>query len=277
MAGAPNPYGHQQMQGQMPAFDPRGGKQKGGTAPKVWGIMLLVAGIYVGFTALAALAMGTSVDNRITVHSFLMPAKQKVEFERLVRPVLESTNTAASLYSSASVDLFLAAFSIFVGISLLRSKPRSWRLATIRAGIGGLIGLPLSIWHTIEEVPIIEAINSATMASLKVQTGHAPPQMFSKAMDAGIIGTVILTMVVVAAFNIALFIMMNGKNVKKYLDSGAGQSEIPGYDGTMGMAGPHPVGPGPAQQPQGYGQPENPVPPSAAAPNPDVNQPPPQT
>jgi hypothetical protein len=249
MAGAPNPYGTQEPPGQMPAFDPRGGKQKGSTAPKVWGIVLLVFGGMGIINGLMNLASAMNPGLGMGMSTSTMPDEQREAFEAAMKPMLEETFSSPVFWVSIIFGILIAGFSIWTGIRLIKSKPGSWRLAAIRAVLVVGVLMPLEIWQGVLQSKHMESLQKAMMASSG--PSGPPPELMGNIMSATMWATIIATAVFTIAVNMVLLLMMTRPAVKEYLDSGAGQSDVPGYNPHMGMAGPPPAPPQAAPVPPG--------------------------
>ncbi|MDC1141657.1 hypothetical protein OAU50_01075 [Planctomycetota bacterium] len=175
-----------------------------------------------------------------------MPEEQRKAVEAAIKPMMEETFSSPIFWTSIILGTLVAAYSIFVGIRLLKSKAGSWRLAVIRAGLVVFVLMPLELWQGAIQSKHMAKMQEAMMTS--TGSGTPPPDFVGDIMSATMWGALVATAIVTIAINVVLLITITRPAVREFLDSGAGENDVAGYNPHMGMVGPPPNQP-PVQPP----------------------------
>jgi multisubunit Na+/H+ antiporter MnhB subunit len=268
MAGAPpntQPYGQQQQP--MPQYAPAAGRRPGSTAPKVWGILLLVLG-GVGLLMLVvsiAAAFGKGLDP--SAFAFGMSDEGKQEIDRLVRTMAEESRSQWTTWANLAAEAAIALLSLAAGFFLaIRPKAIGRKLAISRALVV-MLALPIygfvsfaeldrtrDLTYQMQKIQVDEALKQEQAKNPKItpeelERRRAEIQDALEAMQpfvgaAGAVG-VIITSLCVLAINGLLLFFMTRPAVRDYMNNveTAGAEPIPNYDPSMGLAmGPPPGG-----------------------------------
>lgn len=239
MAGRYQPYNMQNSSQSAPVFDPRLGRQDGATTPRVWGVLLLLFGVLSILKLLSDLASAINPEMGAQMTGQGLQPEQKKAMQDALQVMTEETIGTPLYWIAFGAGLTLAAFSIYAGIKLLKRKAGSWKLGAIRAGFAVLIVLPIEFWRDLKSM---EYMADLTKAMVNAPTGkNAPsPELMANVMSGAAWGSIVAAFVVALVLNVVLLIMITRPKVKEYLDDGAGQSDSPEYNPTMGMAAPPP-------------------------------------
>ncbi|MCC6464175.1 MAG: hypothetical protein IT463_02410 [Planctomycetes bacterium] len=240
------------------------GKRPGGTAVKVWGILLVCLGGLGVVNVIAALAMAFGGFSGSQFAVGLTP-DAKAEMERMVQRVIEEQMSSWLFWASFAGELAIAVLSVWAGVQLLRSKPQGARLALARAA---MVLLTLPIWG-IQQVRALEIQLETQQVIMEHQIKSSPRggksgkeiiEEMQPIMRGMAFGAVVVTAVFVLLINGLLAFMITRPTVKEYLANAATEKShwIPGYDPSMGLLA-NPPGQGPPAPPSpGQGPPDQP-------------------
>jgi hypothetical protein len=260
----------------MPQYAPPApGRRAGSTAPKVWGIILLVLGGIglLGFVFGLATLAGGGVSGA-TFAPGLSP-EVKTEIDRMTAELMENMKGRWSFWANQVLELAIIVLSLVAGFLLvIKPKPVGRKLAIAR-GLVVLLSLPIVGYEGItameeqmdlqvrlQKVQVEDAIarEEASNPSKTDADRQEKRQRVERVFDGmqpimkGVgLGAMILTMVVVLVINALLLFFMTRPAVKDYMDNLGkhGEEPIPNYDPSMGLA----MGPPPGAQPQPPAQP----------------------
>lgn len=272
MAGMPQqPY--PPLPQPMPQFAPHVGRQSGSMAPKVWGIILLVLGIFGLISWLVGIvSLGTGGLSGANFAPNLTP-EAKAEMDRITQVMIESMKGRWSFWLNNIAELSIVVLSVLAGILLvIKPRPLGRKLAITRALVV-MLALPVAGY---EGMTALEQNMEMQKGFLKVQAEETLAQQEARnpskddneraqrrrdiesgfdtmqpIMRGAGYGALIFTFVFVLIINGLLLFFMTRPSVKEYLESVAtgGDHAIPGYDPSMGFASGPP--PGSAQPPHG--------------------------
>lgn len=272
MAGTPQqPYGPPQQP--MPQFSPHVGRQPGGTAPKVWGVLLLV----LGFLGLVFMAMNVASmfggGLKASMFGFNLSPEAKVEIDKLVADVAAASMNQWSTWANLAAELVIAILSLIAGFLLVvKPRPVGRKLALARALLV-LLALPLYGLASVDKADMSNELTERTQRIMvddmaRQEEARSPSkndeerekrrtdmlrqvQMMQPVTEAAQYAGVAVVGLGILIINGLLLFFMTRPAVKEYLESVAsgGDHAIPGYDPSMGFASGPP--PGSAQPPHG--------------------------
>lgn len=272
MAGTPQqPYGPPQQP--MPQFAPHVGRQPGGTAPKVWGIILLVLGVFGLITWLIGIvSLGAGGMSGANFAPNLSP-ETKAEMDRITQVMIENMKGRWSFWLNNILELSIVVLSVLAGVLLaIKPRPLGRKLAITRAlvvmlalpiaGYEGMTALEqnMEMQKGVQKIQIEETLaqqearNPSKDDNERAQRRRNIEGTFDTmqpVMRGAGYGALIFTFIFVLIINGLLLFFMTRPAVKEYLESVAsgGDHAIPGYDPSMGYASGPP--PGSAQPPHG--------------------------
>ncbi|MBE7493057.1 MAG: hypothetical protein HS108_15055 [Planctomycetes bacterium] len=254
------PYGHAQAQ-PMPAYDPRMGKRPGGTATKVWGIVLLVLGVFAAINLVSSVVMTYGGFSGASWNPAMSP-ETKAEIDRLTNELMQQATARVTFWLHIVLECGIAVLSVVAGVFLvIKPKPLGARLGLARAALV-LLALPVYVYETSESMAAAldsqQAIVRVEMEAQRKKTGTKGPDMdefmqtMNPIMRGFTYGTMVLTVVFVLAINGLLAFQMTRPHIKEYLATVATEKNvIPGYDPSMGLLMPPPGAPAPGAMPPG--------------------------
>lgn len=260
----PMPYGVANPPA-APAFDPRMGKRPGGTATKVWGILLLMFG---GFGAMGLISSVASLFGGFNTGSFAfgMSPEAQAEMERLTRQLIDDSMGRPTYWIHLAAETTIIVLSLAAGVFLvIKPKPLGAKLALARVALV-LLALPV---YGYETNAVMDAAFTSQQEMIRLQIesdrksgklkGPNPDEFMgtmNKIMKGVGYGTVVITVVLVLIINGLLGFQMSRPHVKEFLAAAENEKQvIPGYDPTMGLMMPPPPGPGAPQPPAPPSQP----------------------
>lgn len=257
---AANPYGHATPAQAMPAFDPRQGKRPGGTATKVWGIMLLIFGGFGAMNLISAVAMLFGGFGGGSTFAVGLSPEAKAEMDRLTQQLIDSALGRPTYWIHLFAESLLIVLSIGAGIFLvIKPRPLGAKLALARVALV-LLALPI---YGYETNSVMDATFTSQQEMIRLQmeserkagrTGGPNTDEFmgtmSKVMKGVGYGTVVLTVVIVLIINGLLAFQMSRPHIKEYLAAVEQEKQvIPGYDPSMGLMLHNPPAPPGPQAP----------------------------
>jgi hypothetical protein len=257
----------------MPQFAPHVGRQSGGTAPKVWGIILLILGVFGLISWLVGIVtLGTGGISGSSFAPNLTP-ETKAEMDRITQVMIDNMKGRWSFWLNNIVELSIVVLSLLAGVLLvIKPKPLGRKLAIARALVV-MLALPVAGY---EGMTALEQNMEMQKGVMKIQAEEALAQQEARnpskddneraerrrSIEGGFdtmqpimrgagYGALIFTFIFVLIINGLLLFFMTRPSVKEYLETVAtgGDNTIPGYDPSMGLAAGPP--PGSAQPPHG--------------------------
>jgi len=271
------PYGSQNpapppMQHMMP-------RREGSMAPKVWGVILLILGglglIMIVMNLASVLGGGMSAST----FSFNSSPEAKQQMDHLAETVVASAMHRWSFWANGALEVAIAMLSLWAGFRLaVKPAPKGRKLAIARALVV-LLALPVygyeSMTQTDQSMSMVGKLQEVQVKDMLDQQEKEHPsnspeerqkrkervtravQQVQPLMKGVGYGTVIFFSICVLVLNGLLLFFMTRPKVKDYMDHvHENVGEIPGFDPSMGIAGPppgtgppHPGQPSPADQP----------------------------
>lgn len=256
---SPTPYGHQPQTPPMPAYDPRMGKRPGGTATKVWGIVLIILGAFGVINLISAIVMLFGGFNTAAFTPTLSP-DAKAAMEQMQKDLIDSALSRPSFYIHLASEFLVVGLSLLAGIYLvIKPKPLGAKLALARVAVV-LLALPIYAYETNSTMEGTmasqEAMMRAQMEHERKKSGNKGPNTdeimgtMNTVMKGVGYGTMVVTVVFVLIINGLLAFQMSRPHIKEYLAGAATEKVvIPGYDPSMGLMMPPPGAPPGPQAP----------------------------
>ncbi len=253
------PYGQNN-----PEFRPMpSGNQPGSTACKVWGIILLLLGVFGAFNMLVALAMIIGDINPMNM-TWGLSEEMARDMKAMNDQMIQDMQGRWTFWVNLLGEMILVALSMGAGIFLLiKPKPAGRSLALAR----GMLVLALLPVYAYEQFTMLDGNFEAQMAMTRAEMKRAaPPANTAPAGNGAPVGSpapapqlpqgmedvmrginygmVIAMSLGVLVFNGLLLFFISRPTVRTYLESVAreGESPIPGYDPSMGMLHQPPPG-----------------------------------
>ncbi|MCA8914626.1 MAG: hypothetical protein KDB90_04370 [Planctomycetes bacterium] len=272
---AQQPYGVPNQP--MPQYAPPG-RQKGSVAPKVWGVILLIFGLFAAFSFISSLVtLGGGISGSTFAPGLSPEVKQ--EMDRMTAQMISDMKGRWSFWLNMAGEGLVMALSFSAGIWLvIKPKPLGRKLAIARALLVLLL-VPVAGYEGVKAIEgqlesQAQIMKLSTDDAIKKQEASNPSANNEQAenrrkraeetMDSmqplvrgASYGVVIVTSIGVLVINCLLLFFMTRPAVKEYLESveEGGDNSIPGYDPSMGLVTgpppgpPHPGQPSPANQP----------------------------
>jgi hypothetical protein len=258
---APRPYGDATA---VPPMASPGQNQ--GTSAKIWGILLLILGLWAVINFLISfLAPLAGVDTSGLLVGITGDVREAAAI--IVEEMYEQRIGRWTFWLTYGMELPIGIMSILAGWWLL-IKPRRFgrKLALIRALLV-LVLLPFTAFEAVTQAQhMVEAQSTIYRQVYEEefrQAGVDPsdrddfPQTMELIMDGAVYGVTLFSIVAMLVINALLVFFMTRPGIRQYLDdceSGKAQG-IPLYNATMGMPGAPPPGsvppPGNQDPPQG--------------------------
>ena len=271
------PYGTQNpapppMQHMMP-------RREGSMAPKVWGIILLILGALGLMMIVMNMASMLGGGMKASTFSVSMSPEAKEQMDRLTETIVQSAMHRWSFWANGFLEVAIALLSLWAGFRLaVQPTPKGRKLAIARALVV-LLALPVygyeSMTATDESMGMVGKLQEVQIKDIVEQQEKENPsnspeerqkrqeratravQQMQPFMKGVGYGMVILIAIGVLILNGLLLFFMTRPKVKDYMDHvHENVGEIPGFDPSMGIAGPppgtgppHPGQPSPANQP----------------------------
>lgn len=240
----PMPYGVQQP---APVYVPTA-KQPGSATCKVWGILLIVFGLFSLLSLLASLAV---FFGGFTGSSFAVGVDE--EARRQIDQFTEDMTTNMlgrwSFWVNNVGEVVIVGLSLVAGFLLaLKPRPIGRKLAIARALLV-LVLVPVVAYESVivieDQFALQERMMRATLEGQPSTPGVSPDEVLEEMQPLvrGITyGGVIFTVVVILAINLLLLYFMTRPAVQEYLKNAAeGRTGgIPQYDPAMGIMHPPP-------------------------------------
>lgn len=277
------PYGQQNPA--PPPFAPRMPRREGSTAPKVWGIILLILGGLGLMMMIMNMASVLGGGMQASSFSVGMSPEAKAELDRVGQALVQSALHRWSFWANAVLEVVIACVSVAAGY-LLVIKPRAkGRTLAVARALIVLLALPVygyeSMTATNQSMDMVARLQQVQIQDAVAQQEKSNPskdaaekerrQESAQRMVEGMqplmkglgYGMVVLIVVGMIAINSMLLFSMTRPKVKDYMDHVAEDSagDIPGFDPSMGLAmrpGAPPAQSAPAQPPPNPGQEQQP-------------------
>jgi hypothetical protein len=236
------PYGKPQP---APVFAAPPVKQPGSTSTKVWGVLLIIFGLYglMSLLGTIAIAMGT-----FSSASFVPAANEELR-EGLTQAATETTDLMLSrwtFWASTGSEVVIMALSLVAGFMLvLKPQPLGRSLAIARALVV-LLFLPV---YAYESILVIDDSIALQTEAMRESLGDSD-ELNSVMRISSYVGMVVMVVGIIA-INALLLFFMTRPGVRDYLKAAAEgrDNPIPQFDPSMGiMYPPQQAPPQPDQQ-----------------------------
>lgn len=258
---APQPLSqpaHQPYGSNNPEFRPvPTGSQPGSTACKVWGIILLLLGVFGAFNMLVAMAMIIGDVNPMNM-TWGLSEEAARDMKAMNDQMIQDMQGRWTFWVNFGGEIILVALSLAAGIFLLIKPRPSGRKLAIARGVLVLALLPL---YAFEQFTMLDGNFEAQMSMTRAEMKRAAPpanvgpagnsapapqlpQGMENVMRGVNYGMVIVMSLGVIVFNGLLLFFISRPTVRTYLENVAseGDAPIPGYDPSMGMLHQPPPG-----------------------------------
>ncbi|MCA8934577.1 MAG: hypothetical protein KDB68_00090 [Planctomycetes bacterium] len=271
-ANPQQPYGTQNA---PPQFAPRMPRREGSTAPKVWGIILLILGGLGLITLIMNVATLMGGGMTASSFSFNMTPEAKAELDRVAQTVTDSAMTRWTFWLNSALEVVIACVSVVAGYLLVIRPKASGRKMSVARALIVLLALPIygyesmtAVAQSTEMVAKLQNIQIKDALAQQEKTNPSKNKVEKERREREVTqmiegmqplmrgagyGAVVLTIMGIMIINGILLFSMTRPKVKDYMDHVGEETAgaIPGFDPSMGLMGPPPgATPPAAAQPQ---------------------------